>query len=61
MDFIRYFIEYYIPPNYSEHGQLVDELIIYTHYLMFVLFFAFCLLADIVKPSLFLFCIATLI
>ena len=43
MDFIRYFIEFYLPPNYSEHGQLVDELIIYTHYLMFILFFGWAI------------------
>jgi len=38
MDFIRSFIESYLPPNYSANAQSVDELIIYTHYLMFALF-----------------------
>ena len=38
MDFIRSFIEYYLPPNYSANTQSIDELIIYTHYLMFALF-----------------------
>ena len=38
MDFIRSFIESYLPPNYSAHGHHVDNLIIWTHYLMFVLF-----------------------
>ena len=38
MDFIRSFIEGYLPPNYSAHGHHVDNLIIWTHYLMFVLF-----------------------
>ena len=38
MDFIRSFIESYLPPNYSSHGHHVDNLIVWTHYLMFVLF-----------------------
>ena len=38
MDFIRSFIESYLPPNYSAHGHHVDNLIVWTHYLMFVLF-----------------------
>ena len=38
MDFIRSFIESYLPPNYSAHGYHVDNLIVWTHYLMFVLF-----------------------
>ena len=38
MNFIRSFIESYLPPNYSAHGHHVDNLIIWTHYLMFVLF-----------------------
>jgi len=38
MDFIRSFIESYLPPNYSANAQVIDELIIYTHYLMFALF-----------------------
>ena len=38
MDFIRSFIESYLPPNYSTHGHHVDNLIVWTHYLMFVLF-----------------------
>ena len=38
MDFIRSFIESYLPPNYSEHGAIIDDLIIWVHYLMFVLF-----------------------
>ena len=37
-DFIRSFIESYLPPNYSEHGAIIDDLIIWVHYLMFVLF-----------------------
>jgi cytochrome c oxidase subunit 2 len=38
VDFIRSFIESYLPPNYSSHGHHVDNLIVWTHYLMFVLF-----------------------
>ena len=38
MDFIRSFIESYLPPNYSSHGHHVDNLIVWTHYLMFILF-----------------------
>ncbi len=38
MDFIRSFIESYLPPNYSAHGHHVDNLIVWTHYLMFALF-----------------------
>ena len=38
MDFIRLFIESYLPPNYSAHGHHVDNLIVWTHYLMFALF-----------------------
>ena len=38
MNFIRSFIESYLPPNYSAHGHHVDNLIVWTHYLMFVLF-----------------------
>lgn len=38
MDFIRSFIESYLPPNYSAHGHHIDNLIVWTHYLMFVLF-----------------------
>jgi len=38
MNFIRSFIESYLPPNYSTHGHHIDNLIVWTHYLMFVLF-----------------------
>ena len=38
MDFIRSFIESYLPPNHSSHGHHIDNLIVWTHYLMFVLF-----------------------
>ena len=38
MDFIRSFITSYLPPNYSEHGHHIDNLIVWTHYLMFALF-----------------------
>ena len=38
MDFIKSFITSYLPPDFSEHGFHVDRLIIWVHYLMFVLF-----------------------
>ena len=38
MDFMRSFIESYLPPNYSEQGYVIDDLIIWVHYLMLVLF-----------------------
>lgn len=38
MNFIKSFIDSYLPPNYSSHGQHVDSLIYWVHYLMFVLF-----------------------
>ena len=38
MDFIRSFITSYLPPNYSSHGHHIDNLIVWTHYLMFALF-----------------------
>ena len=38
MNFIKSFIDSYLPPNYSSHGQHIDSLIYWVHYLMFVLF-----------------------
>ena len=38
MNFIKSFIDSYMPPNYSAHGQHIDTLIYWVHYLMFVLF-----------------------
>jgi cytochrome c oxidase subunit 2 len=38
MDFIRNFIESYLPENFSAHGSEVDNLIVWVHYLMFILF-----------------------
>ena len=38
MNFIKSFIDSYLPPNYSSHGQHIDNLIYWVHYLMFVLF-----------------------
>ena len=35
---MRSFIESYLPPNYSEQGYVIDDLIIWVHYLMLVLF-----------------------
>ena len=38
MDFIKSFITSYLPPDFSEHGFHIDRLIIWVHYLMFILF-----------------------
>ena len=38
MNFIKSFIDSYMPPNYSAHGVHIDTLIYWVHYLMFVLF-----------------------
>jgi len=37
MNFIKSFVLSYMPPNYSEHGFAVDNLIVWVHYLMFIL------------------------
>ena len=38
MDFIKSYIMSYMPSNHSAHGSTVDQLIVWVHYLMFVLF-----------------------
>ena len=38
MNFIKSFIDSYLPPNYSSHGHHIDNLIYWVHYLMFALF-----------------------
>ena len=37
MDFIKSYIMSYMPSNHSAHGSTVDQLIVWVHYLMFVL------------------------
>ena len=37
MDFIESFVMSYMPSNHSEHGWAVDQLIVWVHYLMFIL------------------------
>jgi len=41
---MREFLERYMPPNYSAHGQSLDDLSLYVHWLMLILFIGWGLL-----------------
>jgi cytochrome c oxidase subunit II len=41
---MREFLDYWMPPNYSAHGQSLDDLSLYVHWLMLILFIGWGLL-----------------